>query len=183
MNAARRLDPESQARLLDLIGIARYVRRGPAPPAAASVEVATPARRSPTPIEAPPSRSAPVPSLPAASQERDAVARPSLLAELGLDARTPQLLLFVESPRAPDPRGQLLLAAIRRLLPPHQMLDASDVPGAWLPHAIALGGRFAPPQDTSLHAAPALAMLRQDVSAKRALWRAIRRLRRIGAAP
>lgn len=183
MSAARRLDPDSQARLLDLIGVARYVRRGPAPPVVPPVEAAVPARRSPTPAEAPPARSAPAPSLSTAPQEREPTARPSLLAELGLDVRTPQLLLFVESPRAPDPRGQLLLAAIRRLLPPHQMLDASDVPGAWLPHAIALGGRIAPPQDTSLHAAPALAMLRQDVSAKRALWRAIRRLRRIGAAP
>lgn len=183
MNAARRLDPDTQARLLDLIGVARYVRRGPAPPAATHVEAAAPARRSQTTTEAPPARSAPVPPLPAVSPQSDAVARPSLLAELGLDARTPQLLLFVESPRAPDPRGQLLLAAIRRLLPAHQMLDASDVPSRWLPHAIALGGRVAAPEGTALHTAPALALMRQDVAAKRALWRAIRRLRRMNATP
>ena len=176
MTARSRLDAHTQAQLLDLIGVARYVRRTAV--SATPPEAATPASTQPAAPVAE-TRPARAPVAPAERQfEATPRERPSLLAELGVDARTPQLLLFVETPRAPDPRGQLLLAAIRRLLPPHQMLDASDVPQHWLPRAIALGGRVATPADTHCHVAPALSALRQDTAAKRALWRVIRGLRR-----
>ncbi|HRG15811.1 MAG TPA: hypothetical protein PLB00_07435 [Pseudomonadota bacterium] len=183
MSAHPRLEASTQARLLDLIGIARYVRRGAAP-VAAPEDIAPATTRRPTSsspsetIPTRPTRAAPAQAAPQPTNERTAAARPSLLAELGREAQAPQLLLFVESPRAPDPRGQLLLAAIRRMLPPHQMLDAGDVPTQWLPQAIALGGHVTAPADTSMHVAPPLSSLRQNVAAKRALWRAIRRLRR-----
>jgi hypothetical protein len=171
----RRLEPNTQAHLLDLIGVTRYVRRIATPAASAA-----PTRPSPTFIEAEatPSSAPKQPSIPPSPIEPAARERPSLLAELGVDARGPQLLLFVETPRAPDPRGQWLLAAIRRLLPAHRMLDATDLPPQWLPQAIALGGHVAAPEGTRLHAAPNLSSLRQDTAAKRALWQAIRRLRR-----
>jgi hypothetical protein len=99
---------------------------------------------------------------------------------LAVEAQAPQLLLFVESPRAPDPRGQLLLAAIRRACCRRTGCSMPATCRAqWLPQAIALGGRVTAPAGTLLHVAtdPVFA-LRQDVAAKRALWRAIRRLRR-----
>ena len=181
MSAPLRLDATTRARLLDLIGIARYVRRGatsamsPQDIALATVRRTT---SSSNPMPDGKTHTVPAPSRSEATSERTTTARPSLLDDLGRQAQTPQLLLFVESPRAPDPRGQLLLAAIRSLLPPHRMLDAGDVPAQWLPQAIALGGRVYAPAGTSLHAGPTLSALRQDVAAKRALWRAIRRLRR-----
>ena len=186
MSAHPRLDAAAQARLLDLIGVARYVRRGIAPVAAPEdIALATARRPTPTADTMPPrpARPALMPSAPETTTASATTARPSLLAELGREAQAPQLLLFVESPRAPDPRGQLLLAAIRRLLPSHQMLDAGDVPSQWLPRAIALGGHVSAPTETSMHQAPALALLRQDVVAKRALWRTIRTLRRGMPAP
>lgn len=177
---AERLDATTQARLLDLIGVERYQRRSTVPAAVVETDVAAPTRAAPAIAEATRARPA-IATMPTPERARDRAqaARPSLLAELGGDARAPQLLLFVETPRVPDARGPLLLAAIRRLLPPHQMLDAGDVPPHWLPQAIAIGGRVAAPEDTQLHAAPALASLRQDTAAKRALWRIIRRLRRM----
>ena len=176
MTVTPRLDPNTQAQLLDLIGVTRYVRRV-ATPAAASAATTRP---SPTFVEAAPTPSSvsKPPARPQGPIEPAARERPSLLADLGVDARGPQLLLFVETPRVPDPRGQWLLAAIRRLLPAHRMLDANDLPPDWLPQAIALGGRVAAPEGTRLHAAPNLSSLRQDTAAKRALWQAIRRLRR-----
>lgn len=176
---AARLDATTQARLLDLIGVERYLLRGARPTTKVEADIATPSRAVPVVVET--TRTRPTiatPPMPDLARDRASATRPSLLAELGGDARAPQLLLFVETPRVPDPRGPLLLAAIRRLLPPHQMLDAGDVPSSWLPQAIALGGRVAAPAGTQLHAAPALASLRQDTAAKRALWRIIRRLRR-----
>lgn len=172
--------------MLDLIGVARYVRRDTAPAAAPEDTASATSRRATPAADAIPTRSARpalMPSAPDRTNTPAATARPSLLAELGREAQAPQLLLFVESPRAPDPRGQLLLAAIRRLLPSHQMLDAGDVPSQWLPRAIALGGHVSAPTETSMHQAPALALLRQDVVAKRALWRTIRTLRRGMPAP
>ena len=177
MMAAPRLDDHERDRLLGLIGIERYVRRSSLPVAVIELEAAaaiaaparTPAtRKSSTAMPAPASRVA----------ETTAPNRPSLIDELGLDARLPQVLVFVEAPRAPDPRGVRLLDAICRLLPPHQRLDANDAQARWTATAIALGGQINAPEGTQLIQSLPLHELRQNVAAKRALWQSIKRLRR-----
>ncbi len=174
MNMPMRLDANERDRLLDLIGIERYVRRGTAAVVIEADVAATPvstrlAEARPM-VTDPPTRERQATSRPAA--------RPSMIDELGLDARAPQVLVFVEAPRVPDPRDVRLLEAICRLLPPHQRLDASDTPARWPDTVLVLGRRLSVIEGTHLIEAPALPALRGNVTAKRALWQSIRRLRR-----
>jgi hypothetical protein len=172
MSAAARLDERERERLLGLIGIDRYVRRGAAGAAPVEAEMARnePARRDGA------ARTAAAGTTPVAQPQ--APTRPSLLDELGLDARAPRLLLLVETTRAPDPRVKPLLEAIRRSLPPHQMLDAADTPPRWPEFVLALGGRTAPPAGTHLVQCLPLHALRLDAGAKRQLWRDLKPLLR-----
>lgn len=176
MMAAPRLDDHERDRLLGLIGIERYVRRSTLPVTAEPDVVASTAATTRAP--ATPKTSRPMPPPVTRVADAKASTRPSLIAELGLDARLPQVLVFVETPRAPDPRGVRLLDAICRLLPPHQRLDANDLPARWTDTAIALGGQVNPPKDTQLIQSLPLHELRGSVAAKRALWQSIKRLRR-----
>lgn len=175
MNLRPRLPDGERARLLDLIGIERHVLRGAATsnapdnaaetasPIAVATERSTPPRRAPV-ADAPLPRATATPG------------RTSLLDELGESARAPKMLLIVESPRAPDPRTKPMFAAIRSLLPPHQIIDASDSPEQWPSVVIALGGRHQPPDGTHLVQSLSLQYLRGNASAKRALWQAMRAL-------
>jgi hypothetical protein len=174
MSAAARLDERERARLLAAIGVDRYVRRGAEPAVAAEAPVPVAAPRVAQPVARAPSTKTPD----IAALDRPAPTRTSLLDELGADARTPRLLLLVESPRAPDPRSKILLDAIRRQLPPHRMLAAGDVPAPWPAHVLALGGQVDAPEGTQLVTAPALHALRGNARAKRALWQSLKPLLR-----
>ena len=178
MNARLRLSEGERARLLGLIGIERHVLRSAeatpnaaddavaaAPLIAVVAEKSTPPRRAPTPDAA-------------LSRATPASSRTSLLDELGDSARAPKLLLIVESPRAPDPRTKPMFAAIRSLLPPHQIIDAGDTPEQWPSVVIALGGSHQPPPETRFVQSLSLQYLRGNAAAKRALWRSMRTLLR-----
>ena len=177
MNAAMRLDEHERTRFLELIGIERYVSRCSVPVTVAT-ETAAP---NDTPTRVPMSRksAAPTPATePRIAETKTTARRPSLIDELGLDARAPQVLVFVETPRAPDPRSVRLLDAICRLLPPHQRIDVNDLPTRWTGTAIALGGQVQAPEGTQLIQSLPLHELRHSITAKRALWQSIKRLRR-----
>lgn len=175
MSAAPRLDERERARLLGLIGVDRYQRRGTTPMAPTEPVVASPPRAQPaSAMPATRSRSAPVHSAPSTTR----ALRPSLLEDPALAARAPRLLLLVETPRTPDPRSRALLAAIRRMLPPHHMLDASDTPSQWPAFALTLGASATPAAGTRHIRAPALSELIGDAHAKRELWRVLKPLLR-----
>jgi hypothetical protein len=167
-----RLPAGERARLLGLIGVDRYLRRTPA----LTADVASSAPPEPVvsrPPRLPRAASAPLPSVVEPMPERT-----SLIEELGAIARTPRLLLIVESPRAPDPRTRPMLAAIRSLLPPHQVIAAGDTPEKWPDYAIALGGRLQAPASTLFVQSLSPQYLLGNARAKRDLWRALRALLR-----
>lgn len=174
MRDAPQLAESERARLLGVIGIERYQRR-------AALAVAGPAGDIDAPMSSPPTPPAPARAVtakaPAAAPE-PVVARASLLDELGAASRTPKLLLIVESPRAPDPRTKPMFAAIRSLLPPHQVVAASDTPDSWPKFAVALGGQHQAPASTHFVQALSLQYLRGNAAAKRKLWQALRPLLR-----
>jgi len=179
MNARLRLSDGERARLLGLIGIERHVLRGVATTSNATVDAVAPAAppRTAIPEKTNPPRRAPVGDV-SRAKATPATSRTSLLDELGDSARAPKLLLIVESPRAPDPRTKPMFAAIRSLLPPHQIIDAGDTPEQWPTVVIALGGKHQPPPETRFVQSLSLQYLRGNAGAKRALWRAIRSLLR-----
>lgn len=165
-----RLAAAERARLLGLIGVDRYLRRTPSLP----IDAASNATPDPVVAHAPrPPRAAMAPKQPVAERVPD---RTSLIDELGVVTRTPKLLLIVESPRAPDPRTKPMLAAIRSLLPPHQVIAAGDTPEQWPDFAIALGGRLQAPATTLFVQSLSPQYLLGNARAKRELWRALKTL-------
>lgn len=178
MNALLQLSDGERARLLGLIGIERHVLRGAPMTAIAVDDIAVP--QSPikiAPEKSNPPRRALVDDV-TPQRATAASKRASLLDELGDSARAPKLLLIVESPRAPDPRTRPMFAAIRSLLPPHQIIDAGDTPDQWPSVVIALGGHHQPPPETRFVQSLSLQYLRGNAGAKRALWQAMRALLR-----
>jgi hypothetical protein len=172
-----RLAAAERARLLGLIGVDRYLHRTSLLPAddARSAEPEPVLARAP---RLPRAASAPVQTVVERVPDRT-----SLIAELGAVARTPKLLLIVESPRAPDPRTKPMLAAIRSLLPPHQLIAAGDTPEQWPDYAIALGGRLQAPATTLFVQSLSPQYLLGNARAKRELWRALKALlRKLGRA-
>ena len=174
MRDAPQLAESERARLLGVIGIERYQRRGALAAVVSAGDIDAPLS---------PSTTAPAPArtgtakAPAAAPE-PVVARASLIDELGAASRTPKLLLIVESPRAPDPRTKPMFAAIRSLLPPHQVVAASDAPDSWPRFAVALGGQQQAPATTHFVQSLSLQYLRGNAAAKRKLWHALRPLLR-----
>ncbi len=172
MTAVIKLDQMQRERLLGLIGVDRYVRRGPLPEArieapTASVAVAAPAMDTKQRAARAPARTHP-------SHQTSAAARPSLLDDPGIAARAPRLLLLVEAPRSPEPGCKSLLEAIRRVLPAHRLLDASDTPAQWPEFAFALGAHIAPVDGVRIISGPALTELLGNAHAKRELWQALK---------
>lgn len=171
MSAVSRLDEQERARLLGLIGIDRYVRRRGLAPAPEEASAPARASRAAAAADAAPASR---PAAPEFEPATSGTTRPSLLDELGADARAPRVLLLVETTRAPDPRVKPLLDAIKRSLPAHQTLDASDSPARWPEFVIALGGRATPPAGTRLIQCLPLHALRGNAGAKRELWRSLK---------
>jgi hypothetical protein len=102
---------------------------------------------------------------------------PSLLDELGAQARTPRLLVLLSAPRMSGDSVANLLNNICRVLPPHQKMDANDQPTIWLP-VLLFGERSALMESSVVVRAPTLHDLRGNGRAKRALWQALKPLLR-----
>jgi len=172
MSAAIRLDDAQRARLLGLIGIDRYVRRGALPEARAEVPATNAVLVAPA-VDAKP-RSARAPTSAVQQHSTSIPSRPSLLDDPGIAARAPRLLLMVEAPRTPEPGCKHLLEAIRRVLPAHRLLDASDTPAQWPEFTIVLAARIAPLDGACVVPGPRLSELHGNAHAKRELWRALK---------
>lgn len=172
MTAAIRLDEAQRARLLGLIGVDRYVRRGSLPETRAEAPATNAAAVAPAMDTQP--RAVRVPARTPPSYPTSAAAWPSLLDDPGIAARAPRLLLLVEAPRTPQPGCKSLLEAIRRLLPTHRLLDASDTPAQWPEFTVALGARIAPVDGVRIIPGPALSELHGNAHAKRELWQALK---------
>ncbi|MBK6725914.1 MAG: hypothetical protein IPG63_01430 [Xanthomonadales bacterium] len=169
---ALRLDEAQRRRLLGLIGIDRYLRRGPLPQARAEAPPTNPAAVAPPAVAE--ARDTRAPSGTIASHPRSTPARPSLLDDPGIAARAPRLLLLVEAPRTRQPDCKALLEAIRRSLPAHRLLDAGDPPTQWPEFTLALAARVASVDGVRILHAPALSDLLGNAHAKRELWRTLK---------